>query len=515
MGGEVQERVAAFLRSFGRWIGGWGKGRFIQGYRRTRNLSRSLAPSSVHQLNLYFVISLFLHLLLALFLYSLPSRVAVPLEKPPIAVRILDLKEAEWQKPEEAVTKKAAPKQKTEPRVAARPRPSKLPKPPVQEVEPSQLPSTLQPKALSPSVASPPSSPTKPKVEPLLAGKGGSGSPRKVFEDFSQKTMVAPPRVFTPGEAVEGAEPKVVGGGRPVAQRGIVSEVARLEAGREVRRAASGRLAEVPVAAGKPEVFEASEGGGAGPKAVGGGKAVVERGSMPPVARLEGSSGARVERGRQVLTRVEVEGPAQAFVPGEASGGAGPKAVGGGGTGIPKRQGKPTVTPLGVEGGAARGGRGGQSLEELAKGEEVLSGFRGPADVKVPKELAKATDSGKGQDSGLELVDVGDPDFTAYFEMVKKRVYDVWRYPQGVEGVHRVSLRFRLDQAGGVHDVRVIGSEKQANSQWVRLDTIRAKELNDSAISAMERASPFPPIPEKFKALVGKPLVLIFTVTVK
>jgi hypothetical protein len=168
-----------------------------------------------------------------------------------------------------------------------------------------------------------------------------------------------------------------------------------------------------------------------------------------------------------------------------------------------------------VEGGAAKGGRGGQSLEELAKGGEVLSGFRGPADVKVPKELTKAAGSGKGQDAGLGLVDVGDPDFTAYFEMVKKRVYDVWRYPQGVEGVHRVSLRFRLDQAGGVHDVKVIGSEKQANGQWAKLDNLKARELNDSAISAMERASPFPPIPEKFKALVGKPLVLIFTVMVK
>jgi TonB family protein len=85
--------------------------------------------------------------------------------------------------------------------------------------------------------------------------------------------------------------------------------------------------------------------------------------------------------------------------------------------------------------------------------------------------------------------------------LIKRRVYASWRYPKGVRGVHKVSLRFSLDRAGAAHGIKVVRSSN--------------RDLDASAADAMDRASPFPPIPEKFRALVGQPLTLIFTVTIQ
>ncbi|MEE9523078.1 MAG: energy transducer TonB, partial [candidate division NC10 bacterium] len=67
--------------------------------------------------------------------------------------------------------------------------------------------------------------------------------------------------------------------------------------------------------------------------------------------------------------------------------------------------------------------------------------------------------------------------------------------------VHKVSVWFTLDRTGVGHRVQVVRSTNPA--------------LNASTARAMNRASPFPPIPEKFRALVGQPLTLIFTVTIQ
>jgi TonB family protein len=102
---------------------------------------------------------------------------------------------------------------------------------------------------------------------------------------------------------------------------------------------------------------------------------------------------------------------------------------------------------------------------------------------------------------GSGSIDTGDPDFSGYFQTIKDRVYAVWRYPAGVSGTHRLSLTFALGRDGALHSVRVVSSSHAA--------------LNDSALAAMQRASPFAPIPEKFRRLAGEPLTMIFTVTVR
>ncbi len=137
---------------------------------------------------------------------------------------------------------------------------------------------------------------------------------------------------------------------------------------------------------------------------------------------------------------------------------------------------------------------------ELSK--TALEGFQQPTGpVVLPERFLKGGRPDTTPGAALELIDTSDPDFTEYFELIKRRVYAAWRYPAGVRGVHKVSLRFTLDRAGASHAVTVVRSTNSA--------------LDASAAQAMNRASPFPPIPEKFRALVGQPLTLIFTVTVQ
>ncbi len=135
-------------------------------------------------------------------------------------------------------------------------------------------------------------------------------------------------------------------------------------------------------------------------------------------------------------------------------------------------------------------------------GETTVTGFQQPTGpVVVPERFLKAGRPQTTPGAALELIDTSDPDFTEYFELIKRRVFAAWRYPEKVRGVHKVSLRFSLDRVGGARGIQVVRSTNA--------------ELDASAADAMDRASPFPPIPEKFRALVGQPLTLIFTVTIR
>ncbi|MCI0484652.1 MAG: TonB family protein [candidate division NC10 bacterium] len=143
-----------------------------------------------------------------------------------------------------------------------------------------------------------------------------------------------------------------------------------------------------------------------------------------------------------------------------------------------------------------------QAPAPLELRETTLGGFRQPTGpVVVPERFLKGGRPDTAPAAGEPLIDTSDPDFTEYFEQVKRRVYATWRYPEGVRGVHEVWLRFTLDRAGASQGVQVVRSNNAV--------------LNASAVEAMHRASPFPPIPEKFRALVGQPLILKFTVTIQ
>ena len=146
---------------------------------------------------------------------------------------------------------------------------------------------------------------------------------------------------------------------------------------------------------------------------------------------------------------------------------------------LPTRESKPVTTPvLTLETTTA------EPQEEIAR--EPLN---------LPKELLEGAErpSTSGSPSALS-----SPDFAPYLEMIKKRVQSVWAYPDGMSGKQRVDLSFVLDQGGQLVRVEVLGS---TNS-----------ELDESALQAVKRASPFPPIPQSLTELAGWPLRIRFTV---
>jgi TonB family protein len=108
--------------------------------------------------------------------------------------------------------------------------------------------------------------------------------------------------------------------------------------------------------------------------------------------------------------------------------------------------------------------------------------------------------SGVGTGGGSMTGLLASADYNQYLTQLKKRVESVWKFPDGVSGVHKVAILFTLDRAG-----RLVQSEVLEST-----DT----RMNASAVEAMKRAAPFAPIPESLKDLANTPLRMQFTVTV-
>jgi len=107
--------------------------------------------------------------------------------------------------------------------------------------------------------------------------------------------------------------------------------------------------------------------------------------------------------------------------------------------------------------------------------------------------------AGTGAGTG---VDLGDPDFSEYFRLIERRVRAAWRFPDSLGGTTQtVKIGFALGPEGSLREARVVSSSSGT--------------LNDSALAAMKRAAPFPPLPAKFRVLAGQPLVMSFTVMIR
>ncbi len=117
----------------------------------------------------------------------------------------------------------------------------------------------------------------------------------------------------------------------------------------------------------------------------------------------------------------------------------------------------------------------------------------------LPKSLSRIENI-RGEDikEASRVSSLSSPDFNAYLNKIKNRVNAVWKYPQGISGRHKVYLSFVLDRAGTLVQVKVIESPDS--------------KLDNSALQAMKRASPFPPIPESLKGLAGEEIGIRFTI---
>jgi TonB family protein len=178
--------------------------------------------------------------------------------------------------------------------------------------------------------------------------------------------------------------------------------------------------------------------------------------------------------------------------------------------GRPSAPAAPTAEPRRGEAGEAAAlartitGRGETGPRATVDIPRALVGGRDPGGA--PSGTGASPGQGTGgraaTGTGSGLIDTRDPDFTEYFRIIEARVRAVWKYPGNLSGTTQtVRLRFSLRLDGAVQGIEVVSSTNAT--------------LNDSALAAVRQAAPFPPLPAKFRSLVGQPLVMSFTDTFK
>lgn len=161
---------------------------------------------------------------------------------------------------------------------------------------------------------------------------------------------------------------------------------------------------------------------------------------------------------------------------------------------------------------AIQGKGDGEALRALKEGIQVPGALRGDGGGTAPYGAPGGTREGKGTTGGgsgtgsgggsyTGLRGTSSGDYNQYLKLIEKRVFSVWKYPEGVTGVQKVSVRFTLDRAGKLNQVEVLDSTDS--------------RIDGSALEAMRKASPFPPIPESLKDLAGESLIIRFTLDIR
>jgi TonB family protein len=161
---------------------------------------------------------------------------------------------------------------------------------------------------------------------------------------------------------------------------------------------------------------------------------------------------------------------------------------------------------------AGKGTADGPGVKALTEGTQIPGALKGtgtgtgaygvPGGSKSGTGLAGGgTGVGSGGGSATGLKGSASSDYSQYFNQLKKRVQSVWKYPDGIAGIQKVHILFSLDKAGNLVQAEVLESSDA--------------RLNASAVEAMRRASPFPPIPESLKDLANSPLRMEFTVEIR
>lgn len=161
---------------------------------------------------------------------------------------------------------------------------------------------------------------------------------------------------------------------------------------------------------------------------------------------------------------------------------------------------------------ALKGIGDGPGIKALKEGVQIPGALKGtgsgigpygvPGGSKSGTGLAGGgTGTGTGGGSTTGLKGLSNADYNQYLNQLKKRVESVWKYPENVTGVQKVAIRFILDRAGKLTLAEVLDSSDD--------------RLNSSALDAIKRASPFPPIPESLKDLANEPMIIRFEVAIR
>jgi TonB family protein len=154
----------------------------------------------------------------------------------------------------------------------------------------------------------------------------------------------------------------------------------------------------------------------------------------------------------------------------------------------------------------------GPGIKALKEGEQIPGSLKGMGTAAGPYGAPGGSRSGSGLSGGgsgagtgggssTGLKGIANSDYNQYLQQLKKRVESVWKYPDDVTGVQKVAVRFILDRAGKLTLAEVLDSSDS--------------RLNTSAVEAIKRASPFPPIPETLKDLANEPMIIRFEVAIR
>jgi TonB family protein len=154
----------------------------------------------------------------------------------------------------------------------------------------------------------------------------------------------------------------------------------------------------------------------------------------------------------------------------------------------------------------------GPGMRALKEGAQIPGALKGVGTGEGPYGMPGGTRTGSGSSGGgtgagsgggsnTGLKGTPGADYNQYLQQLKKKVESVWKYPDNVTGVQKVAIRFSLDRAGKLTVAEVVDSSDS--------------RLNASAIEAVKRASPFPPIPEHLKDLANEPMIIRFEVAIR
>ena len=154
----------------------------------------------------------------------------------------------------------------------------------------------------------------------------------------------------------------------------------------------------------------------------------------------------------------------------------------------------------------------GPGIKALTQGEQIPGSLKGVGTGVGPYGVPGGSRTGSGLSGGgsglgegggsnTGLKGIANSDYNQYLQQLKRRVESVWKYPDDVTGVQKVAVRFSLDRAGKLTLAEVLDSSDS--------------RLNTSAVEAIKRASPFPPIPESLKDLANEPMIIRFEVAIR
>lgn len=123
-----------------------------------------------------------------------------------------------------------------------------------------------------------------------------------------------------------------------------------------------------------------------------------------------------------------------------------------------------------------------------------LGGETGPESPTQPVSFSDTNEMGPVGSAPTEFreeitvpLNSDDPRFKEYLEAVKRRILEIWRYPDDAEpGLRgKVSIEFAIERDGSVSRVNVVSPSGYG-------------VLDRGATNAMRLASPFPPLPSEF-----------------